>query len=75
MTEDEYSTWAVQDIVEKYLLGEKNNQVWTIIMSLFATYYDDLDDKEYVRDAMMTVMNTVENGELDEIRKGIEDDD
>ena len=74
MTEDEYSTWAVQDIVEKYLMGEKSNQVWTIIMSLFATYYDDLEDKETIRDAMMTVMNTVENGELDEIRKGIEDE-
>ena len=74
MTEDEYSTWAVQDIVEKYLMGEKSNQVWTIIMSLFATYYDDLEDKETIRDAMMTVMHTVDNGELDEIRKGIEDE-
>jgi len=74
MTEDEYSTWAVQDIVEKYLMGEKSNQVWTIIMSLFATCYDAFEDKETIRDAMMTIMNTVEHGELDEIRKGIEDE-
>ena len=69
MTEDEYSTWAVQDIVEKYLIGEKNNQVWTIIMSLFANYYDDIDDKETIKEAMMNVMDKVDSGELDEIRK------
>ena len=74
MTEDEYSTWATHEIVDKYLLGEKDNQVWTIIMSLFATYYDELDDKQYIKDAMTTVMKTVESGDLDELRKDIEDE-
>ena len=74
MTEDEYSTWAVHDIVEKYLMGENNNQVWTIIMSLFANYYDDIDDKETIKQAMMNVMDKVDSGELDEIRKDIDED-
>ena len=75
MTEDEYSTWAVYEIIDRYLVGEKNNQVWTIIMSLFANYYDDIDDKETIKEAMMNVMDKVDSGELDEIRKGIEDEE
>lgn len=74
MTEDEYSTWAVHDIIEKYLMGENNNQVWTIIMSLFANYYDDIDDKETIKEAMMNVMDKVDSGELDEIRKDVDED-
>ena len=74
MTEDEYSTWAVHDIIEKYLMGENNNQVWTIIMSLFANYYDDIDDKETIKQSMMNVMDKVDSGELDEIRKDVDDE-
>ena len=75
MTEDEYSTWAVHDIIKKYLMGENSNQVWTIIMSLFANYYDDIDDKETIKQAIMNVMDKVDSGKLDELRKGIEHED
>ena len=71
MTEDEYSTWAVYEIIDRYLMGENNNQVWTIIMSLFANYYDDIDDKETIRKAILNVMDKVESGKLDEIRKDV----
>lgn len=67
MNEDQYSHWAVKDIIRNYLEGESNEQIWTIIMSLLATYYQLLEDSNDINEAINNIMDMIDEGNLEEL--------
>ena len=68
MEDSEYISFAVRDIIEKYIEGENSEVIYGIVMSLMTTVYymtEEVDRKD-VSDAIMDIFESIDKGETDE---------
>ena len=71
MEDSEYISFAVRDIIEKYIEGENSEVIYGIVMSLMTTVYymtEEVDRKD-VSDAIMDIFESIDKGETDEFAK------
>ena len=71
MDDSEYISFAVRDIIEKYIEGENSEVIYGIVMSLMTTVYymTEETDRQDVSDAIMDIFESIDKGETDEFAK------